>query len=112
MLEEPLAGSGGAHGGTPGLRGQFAYGVAGEGQQVASTVERFCRPCPKLFHVVAFGPEGVERLVFDLPACPARGGQSRQRCLGESEQSDKCFPCLIAAQVPRCRREHVETITA
>jgi hypothetical protein len=35
-----------------------------------------------------------------------------QRWLGESEQSDKWFPCLIAALMPRSRREHVETITA
>jgi hypothetical protein len=32
--------------------------------------------------------------------------------LVESEQSDKWTPCLIAAPVPRSRREHVETITA
>jgi hypothetical protein len=35
-----------------------------------------------------------------------------QRWLGESEQSDKWFPCLNAALMPRGRREHVETITA
>ena len=35
-----------------------------------------------------------------------------ERWLGESEQSDKWFPCLIAALMPRSRREHVETITA
>jgi hypothetical protein len=35
-----------------------------------------------------------------------------ERWLGESEQSDKWFPCLIAALVPRSRREDVETVTA
>lgn len=35
-----------------------------------------------------------------------------QRWLGESGLSDKWKPCLIAAPVPRSRREHVETITA
>ena len=35
-----------------------------------------------------------------------------ERWLGESEQSDKWIPCLIAAMMPRSRREHVETITA
>jgi Transposase DDE domain len=35
-----------------------------------------------------------------------------ERWLGESEQSDKWFPCLMAALMPRSRREHVETITA
>src|ERR1700738_1892748 len=35
-----------------------------------------------------------------------------KRWLGESEQSDKWNPCLIAASVPRNRREHVETVTA
>ena len=35
-----------------------------------------------------------------------------KRWLGESEQSDKWIPCLIAALMPRSRREHVETITA
>jgi hypothetical protein len=37
--------------------------------------------------------------------------KSTERWLGESEQSDKWFPCLIAALLPRSRREHVETIT-
>jgi hypothetical protein len=35
-----------------------------------------------------------------------------ERWLGESEQSDKWFPCLKAALMPRSRREYVETITA
>jgi hypothetical protein len=35
-----------------------------------------------------------------------------QRWLGESERSDKWDPCLIAALMPRSRREHVETIKA
>jgi hypothetical protein len=35
-----------------------------------------------------------------------------QRWLGESEQSDKWDPCLIAALMPRDRREDVETNTA
>ena len=39
-------------------------------------------------------------------------GQSTMRWLGESEQSDKWFPCLKSALMPRSRREHVETITA
>jgi hypothetical protein len=33
----------------------------------------------------------------------------QQRWLGESEQSDKWVPCLIAALLPRSRRDHVET---
>ena len=37
---------------------------------------------------------------------------SVERWLGESEQSDKWFPCLITALLPHSRREHVETITA
>ena len=45
--------------------------------------------------------QGVRMIKFRIP----------ERWLGESEQSDKCFPCLIAAQVPRSRREHVETFT-
>jgi hypothetical protein len=32
-----------------------------------------------------------------------------ERWLGESEQSDKWVPCLIAALLPRSRRDHVET---
>jgi hypothetical protein len=32
-----------------------------------------------------------------------------KRWLGESEQSDKWVPCLIAALLPRSRRDHVET---
>jgi hypothetical protein len=35
-----------------------------------------------------------------------------ERWLGESEQSDKWDPCLIAALMPRDRREDVETNTA
>jgi hypothetical protein len=39
------------------------------------------------------------------------GKEDQQRWLGESEQSDKWFPCLIAALMPRSRRDHVQTIT-
>src|SRR6202034_3038866 len=35
--------------------------------------------------------------------------KGRKRWLGESEQSDKWVPCLIAALLPRSRRDHVET---
>jgi hypothetical protein len=41
-----------------------------------------------------------------------RFADPRERWLGESEQSDKWNPCLIAAPMPRSRREDVETITA
>ena len=41
-----------------------------------------------------------------------RRTERSERWLGESEQSDKWFPCLIAALVPRSRRVHVETVTA
>jgi hypothetical protein len=43
---------------------------------------------------------------------PQLRGINPKRWLGESEQSDKWFPCLIAALVPRSRREDVETVTA
>jgi len=48
---------------------------------------------------------------FDVIVIGAGVAGLYQRWLGESEQSDKWFPCLIAALLPRSRREHVETIT-
>ena len=52
--------------------------MAGEGQQVQGGKHggKVLLAVPEIvFQVVALGLQGVERLVFDLPACPATGGQ-------------------------------------
>ena len=61
----------------------------------------------------ASGVETADEVVkFLLAGADTVMTTSAQRWLGESGQSDKWNPCLIAALMPRSRRKHVETITA
>ena len=55
--------------------------------------------------------EGAIPIISDVPGFKAYY-VIYERWLGESGQSDKWNPCLIAALMPRSRRKHVETITA
>ena len=92
MLEEPLAGSGGAHGGTPSLAGHFAHGVAGEGQQVQRGKyggEVLLAVPESVFQVIVFGFQGVKRLVFDLPACLAAGSEFRYSVAAHRQVGDE-----------------------
>jgi Predicted Permease Membrane Region len=74
-------------------------------------------PTPTLWIFESLGLTGFVAVV-GLAAGPdfVRGLQTSgislivaERWLGESEQSDKWVPCLIAALLPRSRRDHVET---
>ena len=47
-----------------------------------------------MFQVVAFGLENVERLVLDLPACPATGGEFGDVVLADRSISDEAVAVI------------------
>ena len=92
VFEEPVRWPAGDHRLAPRQHGEPRHGMEAEGEEIErhqNTGQGILSMPKVVFQIISIGFQHVEGLVFDLPPCPATGGEVRHGGGGDLQIGDE-----------------------